>query len=259
MLDFNLLRVAMPAGALLALLLANSGCNETALEALNAPPQRGDENPLADDDDDDDGGIHGDDDDDNTNEQPADDDDLANDDDAGDDDDGLPPKTIDDCPEGAVFVTDFWGPSGEDEIYVLGNGNNPTEATATLVSPVAGLFDLYDISVAESGNSQTNESGFIRIRNAVNPVGAPAFANCGYEWIQTDPDNEGAPPELFYMGSFDLVEGENEVTLYNYCGLYRQGLCSEFHIGDPDTGGGCNTGNYNSIHLAGEGICLIPR
>lgn len=246
-------RIALPAGALLALLLANSGCNENALAALNAPPERGDEYAV-DDDDDDDGGVHGsDDDDDNTNES-GDDDDAADD----DDDDGPPPKTIDDCPDGAFFVTDFYGPSGEEEIYVLGNGNAPTEATATLVSPVAGLFDLYDISVAESGDSQTNETGFVRIRNNVNPEGIPAMSNCGLEWLQVDPDNEGTPPGLFYMGSFDLVQGNNEVTLYNYCGLFRQGLCEDFHIGDPNDGGGCNTGNYNSIHLAGEGICLVP-
>jgi len=246
--------IGLTLGALLALLLVTSGCNETALEGLNSPPQRGDEGAANDDDAADDDDLADDDDGTNENEQPADDDDL------GDDDDGeVPPKTIDDCPDGAVYVTDFWGAGGEDEIYVLGNGNAPTEASATLVAPTAGLFDLYDISVAESGGSQTNESGFIRVRNAPNPEGLPALANCGLDWIQVDPDNEFNPPELFYMGTFELVQGENELTLYNYCGLYRQGLCQEFHIGDPDTDGGCNTGNYNSIHLAGEGVCLVPR
>ena len=241
---------------LLSLVLAGVGCSDNVLSALNSPPQRGDENPPAVDDDDDDDAVGDDDDGTNKNEQHADDDDAVGDD---DDDDGMPPKTLDECPDGAVFVTDFYGPGGEDEIYVLGNGSSPSEATATLVSPLSGLFDLYDISVAESGSSQTNESGFVRIRNALNPVGAPAFANCGWEWLQIDPDNEFDPPELFYMGTFDLVEGDNEITLYNYCGLFRQGLCTEFHIGDPAANGGCNTNNANSIHLAGAGICLVPR
>ena len=235
-------------------LLFAAGCNDNALSVLNAPPQRGDEGAGLDDDD---AGADDDDDDpsgDNTNE--GDDDDVGDDDDAGDDDDTPPPDSLDACPEEGIFVTDFYGPSGEDEIYVLAWNN--TEATGTLVAPMAGMYDIYDISVAESGASQINETGFLRVRNSHSSEGEPLFSNCGLDWLVMDTDNDGPPPNLVYLGTFDLDEGDNELTLYHFCPLWRQGYCSDFHIGDPDDGG-CNDDGPNSIHFNGEGLCLVPR
>ena len=247
------LETLLSSGAL-ALLVLLIGCNENALNSLNSPPQRGDEDTGDDDDavsDDDDDDPTGD----NENEGD-DDDDVGDDDDAGDDDDDdtPPPKELDACPEDGLMA-EFYGSNGQDEIYVL--AYDPTEATGTIVAPIAGIFDIYDSSVAESGDSQMNETGFVRIRNSHSSEGEPLFANCGLDWLVMDTDNDGAPPNLVYMGTFDLEEGDNELTLYHYCPLYQQGYCSEFHIGDPNNNG-CNDGAH-SIHFNGEGLCLVPR
>ncbi|MEE2829047.1 MAG: hypothetical protein VX498_07660 [Myxococcota bacterium] len=192
----------------------------------------------------------------------VDDDDTGGpyDDGVDDDDVGLdePPPWRDDCPPEATTATDFYGPNGEDEIYVLDSG--ATEATATLVVPVAGLYAVYDTAVYESGASQTNETGYLRIRNSHNPEGTPAIANCGDEYIVADNDNSGSPPAaLIYLGTFDLDEGENNLTLHHFCPLFDQGQCEAFHNGAPDDASGCYGNGPNSIHLVGDAICLVPR
>ena len=40
------------------------------------------------------------------------------------------------------------------------------------------------------------------------------------------------PTLLIYLGSFELVEGYNELTLHHFCPLFRQGLCEGLHLGD---------------------------
>ena len=262
---------------IVALPLLVLGCNDNSLTAMNGgnPPNppggADDDDDGADDDDaadDDDGSPYDDgypnDDDASEDDDDAvsdDDDDGAEDDDddvSDDDDDDDPDPWIDDCPDGAYSVTDFYSASGGDEIYVL--SWDPTEADATLVSPVSGLFAVYDSYVYESGASQTNESGFIRIRNSANPEGAPSTPNCGLDFIVQDNDNDGDPPApLIYMGTFELVAGDNELTLYHFCPLFRQGYCQAFHIGDPGQDSGCESGGANSIHVNGEGFCLVPQ
>jgi hypothetical protein len=246
---------------LLAAAVLLGGCNDTTLTTFpgNNPPTLDDDDDGAWDDDD-----AGDDDDDGApydDGQPDDDDAGDDDDDASiedDDDDDDPEPWLDDCPEGSYSVTDFEGDGGGDEIYVLSWDN--TEADATLWSPVSGLFAVYDSYVYESGASQTNESGFIRIRNSDNPEGAPTTPNCGLDFIVQDSDNDGDPPApLTYLGTFDLVAGANDLTLYHFCPLFRQGYCSAFHVGDPGADSGCDSGGANSIHLVGEGICLVPQ
>jgi hypothetical protein len=195
---------------------------------------------------------------------PPGDDDVADDDDAvADDDDGAPydeepPQWLDDCPPEAIQATDFFAPDGGDEIYVLANGH--TEDTGTLVASPAGVYAVYDTFVYESGASQINESGYLRIRNEVNTDGLPLWGNCGDEYIVQDGDNDGsAPAPLIYLGSFELVEGYNELTLHHFCPLFRQGLCEGFHIGETQGDSSCLGNNVNSLHLVAGGICLIPR
>jgi len=258
---------------LLACGFALLACNENALHTFpdNNPPPLGDGDD--DDDDDDDDGVDDDDtggpyddgnpddddvgtDDDDDDRAPNSDDDDVNTDD--DDDDDEPEEWLDECPEDAIPITDFYSSDGGDGIYTLSWG--PTEADATLEAPVAGMYAVYDTYVYESGGSQTNESGFIRIRNNENPDGAPISPNCGLDYIIQDSDNSGSPPAPYvYLGTFELVQGANELTLYHYCALYRQGYCGSFHIGDPDANSGCEGSGPNSIHLEGEGICLVPR
>ena len=242
-------------GLVLALLVLLGGlaCNDSNLVQLPDGERAwvdDDDAALDDDDasDDDDGSPYneGDDDDDTL---PLDDDDAL---------DEPPPARISECPPDALQIVDFYGPSGEDEIYVLAWNN--TTATATLEAPIAGLYDIYDTAVAESGASQTNETGFLRVANDHNPSGAPVWANCGDDWIVPDSDNDGAPPDPWsYLGTFDLNEGANAVTLNHWCPVYRTGNCAWFHVGDPDGPSGCNDSGPNSIHLNVDGFCMIPR
>jgi hypothetical protein len=218
----------------LALFVASVGCNENSLRTLDEeqlPPL-----DIADDDDD-------------TTPDPE----------TSDDDDSIadPPDWRSECPPEAFEGVGFYGPAGETEIYVL--DSDPTEATATLVVPVSGLYAVYDTAVSESGSSQINETGFLRIRNSANPDGVPRNPNCGPDYVVQDSDNSGAPPApLSYLGMFELVEGDNTVTLYHFCPLFNQGECEDFHIGDPEGASGCSGSGPNSIHLAGDGICLVP-
>jgi hypothetical protein len=235
------------------------GCNDNTLTTFpeNNPPPLGDGDGDGDGDADDDDGSNDDDDGGPYDDGQPDDDDVPNADD-DDDDDDLPDEWLDDCPPGAVPITDFIADDGGDEIYTLSWG--PTEMGATLVAPVAGMYAVYDTYVYESGASQTNESGFLRIRNSVNPDGVPGTPNCGNDFIFQDSDNSGAPPApLIYLGTFELVQGDNELTMYHYCALFRQGFCEDFHIGGANDSSGCESGNVNSLHLLGEGICLVPR
>lgn len=194
----------------------------------------------------------------------VDDDPVADDDDAvADDDDGSPydeepPRWLDDCPPEALVAADFFGPDGADEIAVLATGQ--TESTGTLVASPGGVYAVYDTYVYESGASQINESGYLRIRNSVNTDGLPLWGNCDDEYIFQDGDNDGgAPAPLVYLGSFELVEGYNELTLHHFCPLFRQGLCEGFHIGDTQGDSSCLGNNVNSLHLTADGICLVPR
>ena len=224
-------------------------CSDQSLHTLPDDPQPG----LITDDDDDNGGDDPGVDDDDTG-APYDDG-QPDDDDVGIDE---PPPWRDDCPPEALQVIDFYGPNGETEIYVL--DSSPTEATATLVAPVAGLYAVYDTAINESGGSQTNETGFIRIRNDDNPEGLPTINNCGDEFIVQDNDNTGTPPApLIYLGTFTLVEGDNDLTLHHFCPLYLDGQCQEFHIGDPADQSACGGNGPNSLHMTGDAICLIPR
>jgi len=240
--------------AILSLLVALplvGACNENNLHVLDdpAPP------PLGDGDEDGDPWSGDDDDDDDTTDDGNPHDDGVDDDDAGLEE---PPPWREDCPPEALAATDFYGPNGENEIYVL--STSPTEAVGTLVAPVAGLYAVYDTAVFESGASQTNETGYVRIRNSVNPDGLPAITNCGDEYIVQDGDNSGAPlAPLAYLGTFELVEGANDLTLHHFCPLYADGQCESFHIGDPSEASSCYGNGPNSIHLVGDAICLVPR
>jgi hypothetical protein len=222
------------------------GCGDSELQPLDGGTVHTRDDPAAGDDDDDDdtpgGGPYDD---------PDDDDDAG-----GDDDDTV--THLDDCPEDGVAITDFVTDDGDGEIHTLSWG--PTWASATLVAPVAGRFAVYNADVYESGGAQTNESGYLRIRNEANPEGVPETPNCDQEHVVVDGDNDGPPPgPLVHMGTFSLVEGDNELVLHHYCPLFRAGRCGDLHIGDPAASSGCHGGGLNSLHFVGAGLCLVPR
>jgi len=176
------------------------------------------------------------------------DDDTADDDGGEDDDAG-----DEDCPNGvSATVTDSDG----DGMVVITTSS--PEDWAIVEVPVDGVYEIYDSQMSESGSSQMNESGYIRITNSVNPTGFPVIANCGLDYVVADTDNNGTPTAPIYVGTFSLMSGEqNMLTLYHYCPLFQGGSCPSFHNGDPNSGSGCNTNNANSIHMDLDGICIV--
>ena len=161
------------------------------------------------------------------------------------------PYDEDDCVDSDVVS---WSPG---EIYVL--GSNATTATGVLRASTPGWYAIYDIALAESGGSQTNESAYLQIANSSNPDGRPLYENCEGWWILADSDNDGtAPLDPIYLGTFWLDAGDNEVTLRHYCELYRQGLCTSFHNAAPSNGT-CDSSNPNSAHFNGDGVCMTTH
>jgi len=159
-----------------------------------------------------------------------------------------PPYEEDDC-EGDEALD--WSPA---ELVVA--AWNPSVATGTVWVSATGWYAIYDKALAESGPSQTNESGYLRVSNGGNPEGRPLFGNCEGWWVVVDDDNDGSGPvDPVYLGTFWLEAGDNDVALHHYCTLYRAGYCESFHNDSPEKGT-CESNNWNSIHLIGEGVCL---
>ncbi|MCP4810825.1 MAG: hypothetical protein GY913_11415 [Proteobacteria bacterium] len=162
---------------------------------------------------------------------------------------GDPPDDFGDCDNGIEAPS----PS---EIYVLSWTDTDTEGVIT--APLKGWYDVYSDSIAESGSSQTNESAYFRIPNGANPAGTPAWSNCDSDWIVQDADNSGFPGGRIYIGTFWLAEGENKLEMHHFCPLQRSGACDSLHI-TSDSSGTCDSGNVNSVHFYGSGICIEKR
>jgi hypothetical protein len=234
----------------IAMLLLGGGiaCTDSDLSAvqygnpLNPGAGAGDDDDRVpdDDDDDDSGGPY--------------DDPNSDDDDAGVD--GGPDKWLDECPPEAIRVTDFQGGNGS-ESYVKSWDRTVDEGSFSV--EMSAYYAVYNTYVYESGGSQPNETAYFRIRNDASADGAPEFRNCGDEWIVQDHDNEGDPPgDYIFVGVFLLQEGLNTIAMHHYCPLFREGLCTEFHMGDAGGAGGCESSNPNSAHFKAAGICLLP-
>ncbi len=160
-----------------------------------------------------------------------------------------PEELIPDCDPGATATM------SPGEIYVT-SWDQPS-ATATLSADQAGFYHIYDYSIAESGASQRNETAYLRVTNGTRPEGEPVYANCGYEWLVRDADNDGPLPEgsRIYIGTFYLEAGDNTLNLYHYCPLYRAGECPSFQ--DSSTDDTCDGSGANSVHILAEGLCLV--
>lgn len=172
-------------------------------------------------------------------------------DETGDTGDSMPDPILEgDCPEGTVATFD------QDEIYV--KSWERTEATGVLTTAYDGWYHVYDYSLAESGDEQTNESIYLRITNGARTYGKPLYANCeGEDWVVADSDNDGFPSDSrIYVGTFWLQAGDNDLTLHHYCPRYREGACPEHHV-ETDADSTCDSDGPNSAHFYGEGICLV--
>ncbi len=160
-----------------------------------------------------------------------------------------PFEVIDECPDGATA-------SLTAGVYVL--SWDPSDASGSLEADAEGWYHLYDYALSESGTSQTNESGYLRVPNDGNPDGLPRWANCESEWVQVDQDNAGTPTTgaRSYLGTFWLEEGPNTFTFHHFCPLYRSGVCADLHE-TSDSESTCDSSNGNSVHFEGEGICIV--
>ena len=162
-----------------------------------------------------------------------------------------PPTFLDgDCEEGTDQVLFEF-----DEIYV--KSWDATQKDGTLYAYASGWYHLYDLGMAESGVSQPNETAMVRITNASNPDGYPAWANCGDDWFVVDADNISTPNERIYTGTYWLDEGVNHLELVHFCPIFRDGACDGLHITEWSDGT-CDSGNPNSVHLVGGAACVVP-
>jgi hypothetical protein len=162
----------------------------------------------------------------------------------------LPEETLEGC-EGVANI------ELSEELMVWSWDSGP--AVGTVEVDTEGMYHVYSDYIAESGSSQTNESAYLRISNMANPDGIPEISNCNDDWIVADLDNGASIPSgtVAYVGTFYLVRGENTVSFYHYCPLYRDGECVSFHI-STDSNSTCDTNNPNSVHFTGTAICLLP-
>ena len=163
---------------------------------------------------------------------------------------GPPEELLTDCSDGVMATF-------SSAIAVL--ASDPITASGELVADSDGWYHVYDYTIAESGDSQRNETAYFRITNGSTSDGLPYFANCGDEWLVLDADNEGELPagSRIYIGTFYLEAGTNLLTMTHFCDLVRNGSCTEYETTDSDQT--CDvTSNPNSVHFEGEGICLVP-
>lgn len=160
----------------------------------------------------------------------------------------LPPNVLDGpCPEGATAT---WL-SGELVRFAEDRG----PAIGTLRASQEGWFHVYDLSSAESGASQRNESYFLRIPTSANADGYPIEETCHGDWVAIDPDNNGTPTERLYLGTFHLDAGDNSVQFFHLCAHVHNGGCEELlDLSVP--GHHCNE-NINSVHFTGEALCIV--
>jgi hypothetical protein len=146
-------------------------------------------------------------------------------------------------------------PDGSGEVVVESHSDN--NETKELISPFEGWYDLYDLSLADSGFSEANEIARIRIVNPAFPDGFSSFANCGTDYVGPDADNFATPgTQLYYLGTFWFAAGSNTLDMQHFCPSIRAGLCPTLEeLGNPDST--CASGDGNSVGLDADGLCIV--
>ena len=98
----------------------------------------------------------------------------------------------------------------------------------------------------------------MRVVSDTVPDGAPYFTNCGADWFVADADNDATPPTgaRLHLGTFWLDAGDNTLYLNHYCPVYRAGECTWLHD-TVDGSSTCDSSNANSVHIEGDGICVV--
>lgn len=137
---------------------------------------------------------------------------------------------------------------------------------ATVWVDKSGVYTIYLTSVAfDSGDSQYNESFFIKIKNSLNPTGHPLEGNCVsndkfYSIIEDINPNDGfcghPSKVLTYkrkIGRFVLKKGvPNSLEMYHYC-PHALDKCPGSHQGPGPCNSPCGIGPQSiAIRVTGE-------
>ncbi len=166
------------------------------------------------------------------------------------------------------FIDNLDG-DNDGQLYVLDDGNR-TASCGTLRVTSTGYYDIFDIELSESCDTQQDETGYLTVANSCNTEGWPTEGNAGSRYVVLDNDNTPpcadssectpgkvcrtgggrkccVPDTPVFMGTFLLVAGEdNKICLNHWCPDWREAQMSG---GDPGFElSGC-AGSINSIHF----------
>ncbi len=128
----------------------------------------------------------------------------------------------------------------DDQIFVLGSDSRQQDCGIVRVKET-GYYAIFDSELSESCADQLDETGYLTVHNACNGDGYATTRNVGERFLVPDQDNTGAgctadsecdpdqvcregnnhgnccvPAEPVFMGTFLLVEGEDNVICINH-------------------------------------------
>lgn len=160
-----------------------------------------------------------------------------------------PPPSLGSCPTEGVGKVTFKGFHGTvfntyDYLSVFGR---PGYNIGVFNASTAGWYHIYRMptsTMADSGNHQRNETGFLSVPNGMNPGGKPhpmSAPQCNGWRLLMDIDNANPPlpktapptpnmtPVINYGGTFYLNAGDNIVSLNHFCKLQKiYGGCDSY-------------------------------
>ena len=137
-----------------------------------------------------------------------------------------------------TFIDDRDG-SDDGQIFALGN-RDPRQSCGTVRVDTTGYYSIFDTELSESCDDQRDETGYLTVANRCNAEGWAVERNAGDRFLVFDSDNspdctddaecgagrvcrEGGghgrccvPDQPVFMGTFLLVEGEDNVICINH-------------------------------------------
>lgn len=194
-------------------------------------------------------------------------DDCWNDDVGGDICNQEPPDVCVPTEPTFTFIDNLDGNAGDNQVYAFNTDANKV-GCGTLTVDETGYYQIFDVELSESGPSQKDETGYVKISNSCNSDGWPVERNYEDRFLILDVDNDpcttdpecgagrtcggsgGCVPDApTFMGTFLLVAGEdNTMCLHHWCPEY-----DDIVAGGGDPGfvyNGCgDPGSINSIHF----------
>lgn len=156
------------------------------------------------------------------------------------------------------------------QIYALGQGS-PTRSCGTVRVDRTAYYSIFDTELSESCDDQRDETGYLTVTNRCNVDGWATERNAGDRFLVADSDNSPdcsvdadcgpgrncrlgtshgnccVPDDPVFMGTFLLVEGEDNIICINHwCPEWRMEMDMGRDFGFVEAE--C-TGSANSIHF----------